>query len=197
MRYVVIVAAFAIWAVFWGLASGPYRRYRRRKLLGFTGRLTHEIVVNPGPDGRPGEQFLAPSRSPYCGVVASDGSRNDSVVLIGPNGSVLLVVCLGRVEERGTPKQSAMRTISSIQDRAGKLRRVAETDVIAGRPAERYMIEMNSGRRLLEWKFEQDGWLYAVGAMLHPKDDAARSEALGRSVLASWQWLQDPQQRVA
>jgi hypothetical protein len=190
VRFVLVVAALAVWAAFWAPASGPLRALRRRRSLGFSNRLAHEIVVPAGPDGRPGQRLLAPSRSPYVGVVAADGSRSDCSVLLGPNGSALLVVCLGRVDEKGTPEQSAMRAISSVQDRAGQLRRLDESDVIAGRPAQRYLIELNSGRRLLEWKFDYDGWLYAVGAVLHPKDDAERAEELGRSVLSTWSWLE-------
>jgi hypothetical protein len=35
---------------------------------GYTGRLDHEILVPPGPDGRPGERLLAPSQSLYARV---------------------------------------------------------------------------------------------------------------------------------
>jgi hypothetical protein len=196
--YAVVAVAVVVWAVTVGPASSPYRRFRRRRSLGFSERLVHEIVVPVGPDGRPGERMLASSRSPYIGVVDADGSRNDCAILIGPHGSVLLVVCLGRVEDKGTPKQSAIHTVSSIGGLgAGNVKRFAETDIVAGRLAERYMIEMNSGRHLLEWKFEQKGWLYGVGAALHPKDDSEQAEALGRAVLASWTWLNNPQEIAA
>lgn len=186
------VLTFVLWASIWGPASGPYQRSRVRRTLAFTGRLTHHISVPPGPGGRPGQQLVAPSRSAHVGVVSEDGSRSDCAVLIGPAGSALLVVCLGRVEHMGTPRQSAMHTISAIGSGAGKLQLMG-TDVIAGRPAERYMIALNRGARLLEWKFEYGGWLYAVGAVLHPKDNAEDVETLGRAVLATWRWRDGPQ----
>lgn len=190
--FVLAVLTFVVWASIWGPGSGPYRRYRLRRTLAFTGRLAHQITVPPGPGGRPGQQLVAPSRSRHVGVLSEDGSRSDCAVLIGPAGSALLVVCLERVEDMGTPRQSAMHTISAIDSGAGKLQRM-EIDIIAGRPAERYMIALNSGARLLEWKFEYSGWLYAVGAVLHPKDQAEDVETLGRAVLATWRWLDGPQ----
>lgn len=70
----------------------------------------HEIVVSPGPDGRPGERLIAPSPSLWRPRVVP-GGRNDFSAFLDREGSTLQGVCLGRVTERGDPEISARDTV--------------------------------------------------------------------------------------
>src|SRR5206468_3688836 len=88
-------------------------RWRRRS--GFGERLVHEVLVPPGPDDRPGERFLAHSRSLYrTRPLGPDSSREDFQVIVGPAGSTFSAVCVGRVSDRHEPRESAWHTIRSF-----------------------------------------------------------------------------------
>src|SRR5450830_2202448 len=62
----------------------------------------------------PGWELMAPSRSPYIGVMGEDGSRSEFVVILGPR-SYLLAVCFGRVAVKGSPEELAAFSIDAIE----------------------------------------------------------------------------------
>lgn len=154
----------------------------------------HEIVVAPGPDGRPGERLVAPSPSLYGPTVVpgarnafSVGARNDFSVFLDSNGSTLQAVCVGRVAERGDPERSARDTLDHFWAKGWVALQPTAVERIAGEEAFRYSADIPSGR-LTEWKFAHDGWLYVVGSMNHAPDDAA-TVMRARQALDSWEWL--------
>jgi uncharacterized protein YndB with AHSA1/START domain len=157
------------------------------KEYGFTGRLSHSVTVPAGPDGRPGERLLLPSRNAWNSEISRDGARHDCQALLTRRGSLLLVVCLGRVSDRGDPWVSAYHAIDSssrMRTRSGVL--APEADAVAGLPAVKYALGQRNGETLYEWKFDQEGWLYAVGILMRPGDAAALE--IGRRALSMWRW---------
>src|SRR3954471_5128205 len=97
--------------------SGALRRHRLLRQYGFTGQLTHTVTVPTGPDGRPGERLLLPSRNAWNGEITPDGARHDCQVILSRRCSLLLVVCLGPVSERGDAWASANFSIDAIVTR--------------------------------------------------------------------------------
>jgi hypothetical protein len=83
----------------WGLRV---RRQRAR----FDPSETHLIVVEPGPDGRPGERLLAPAPRLWKTKMIP-GARHDFQLHLDESGSHLTGLCLGSVAERGAPGSSA------------------------------------------------------------------------------------------
>jgi len=146
----------------------------------------HEIVVAPGPDGRPGERLVAPTPSLYRPKVVP-GARNDFSVFLDPHGSTLQAVCVGRVAERGEPESSARDTLEHFWAKGWVALEPTTVERIAGEEAFRYCADLPGGR-LTEWKFAHDGWLYVVGAFNHAPDDAA-TVVRARQALDSWEWL--------
>jgi hypothetical protein len=146
----------------------------------------HEIVVAPGPDGRPGERLVAPSPSLYRPKVVP-GARNDFSVFLDSNGSTLQAVCVGRVAERGDPERSARDTLAHFWANGWVALEPTAVERIAGEEAFRYTADTPTGR-LTEWKLAHDGWLYVVGAMNHAPDDAV-TVMRARQALDSWEWL--------
>jgi hypothetical protein len=147
----------------------------------------HAVVVSPGPDGRPGERLLAPSRALHRPKVVG-GSRNDFSLMLDGRGNALTGVCLGRVEARGEPERSARETIDHFWRRGWAELNPLAVESIGGEPAFRYTALLPR-TRFTEWKFQRAGWLYAVGAFNRRRDSG--TEARAREVLDSWEWL-DP-----
>jgi hypothetical protein len=160
------------------------RSYWQRKR--FDERARHEIVVAPGPDGRPGERLVAPSRSLYRPKVVP-GSRNDFCVFLDPEGSSLQAVCLGPVAERGEPERSARDTLEHYWSKGWVTLKATTVERIGGEEAFRYSAAVPTGD-LTEWQFAHDGWLYIVGAMNHAPDDGP-TITRAREALDSWEWL--------
>ena len=141
----------------------------------------------PGPDGRPGERLLAPSRSFYAPRITPDNCREDLRILITPAGSTFGVVCLGRVSEEGDPLLNARYSLTRIApflDPAA----VIEPETVAGEAGFRYRIPRNTST-LIEWKFAHAGWLYVAGALVRKSDDEFKAEDRARDVLSTWQWI--------
>lgn len=153
----------------------------------FTGGLSHAVTVPAGPDGRPGERLLVPSLNAWNGEISRDGARHDCQVFVSRRGGRLLIVCLGRVSDRGDPWSSADRTIDSVsrlRTRSGVL--PPEASAIAGLPAVKYAIGQSNGNTQYEWKFDYQGWLYVAGIVVRPDDEDGLQ--LGERALSTWQW---------
>lgn len=161
------------------------RGWRWRRTYGFSTALEHELVVQPGPDGRPGERMLAPSRSFYAPRLTPDGCREDLRVLLTATGSTFAVVCLGHISQERDPYSSARHTLSfhPSVDPA-----VIEPETVAGEEGVRYRIPLNTGT-LLSRKFVHAEWLYVAGALVRRSDDEREAEQRARDILATWQWL--------
>lgn len=162
-----------------------------RRELDFGRRLKHEIVVPPGPDGRPGERLCSPSASllpPW--PLGPDGSREDFRVFLGTGGTHFGGVCLGPVAERGDPVASAHATIGGFAQRGNHDVSAVEPEVVANEPGCRYRIEFPRSV-LVEWKFARHGWLFAVGALCRQSDREQKMVQRARDILATWMWIDD------
>jgi hypothetical protein len=147
----------------------------------------YEVVVPPGPDGRPGERLTTPSPSLHRPRVVQ-GSRSDFGGMIDRHGSTITGVCLGRVADRGNPSTSARDTLAHFWEKGWIALTPMSVEEIGGEEAFRYQIALPSGARLTEWKFAHAGWLYAVGSRNRAHDeDITLSRA--RSILDTWEWL--------
>jgi len=143
--------------------------------------------VPAGPDGRPGERLLLPSLNAYDSGISRDGARHDCQAFLTRKGSLLLVVCLGRVSDRSDAWSSARHTIEAVtRIRTRSCVVSPEASDVAGMPAVHYALAQRNGETLYEWKFERDGWLYAAGILARPRDKKAL--AAGRLALNTWQW---------
>src|SRR5450759_3812112 len=121
------------------------RGIKAKRSMGYTGVLEHDIVVPSDADGRPGSRLIAPSRSPYLGVINSDGSRSEFVVLIGAS-SALQAVCFGPADDRRNLESRCELAINSIE-MIGAGRCIAQPTpaTIAGLPALTYKIRLTRG----------------------------------------------------
>ena len=146
----------------------------------------HQIVVDPGPDGRPGEQLIAPSPSLWRPRVGP-GARNDFCAFLDREGSSLQGVCLGRVSERGDPESSARDTVKHFAAKSWVALGPTTGEQVGGAAAFRYWVAFPGGS-FTEWKFAHDGWLFAVGAWNRAADEDV-TIMRARQVLDSWQWL--------
>jgi len=154
--------------------------YRWRRMT-FDAERLWPIVVCPGPDGRPGERVLAPSRAIYVSQRAGPcGSREDFRVVIGRGGSTFAVVCLGPTQERGDPMASAWQSLKRVgKERYGAYSAPVEEEV-AGTTGCRYRIALGA-KGLTEWKFAHDGWLFVGGVLAVPADHEATMITSGRA----------------
>jgi hypothetical protein len=170
-----------------GAAALPWfmaRRWWRRRT--FREGAEHPIVVDPGPDGRPGERLVAPTPSLWRPRVVP-GARNDFCVFLDRQGSSLQGVCLGRVTERGDPEVSARDTVEHFWGKGRVALRPITVERIGGAEAFSYWVALPTGS-FKEWKFAYDGWLFAVAAH-HRAPDEDATIARARRVLDSWEWL--------
>lgn len=166
----------------------PARKWREQTEFS-GGPLTHDLLVPPGPDGRPGERLLAPSRSLYPPRVLAEGTREDFRVLLDEHASTLAAVCLRRVERTEQVEEAAWGSLRRMLDHGFDGTFEVTRDRIAGETAHRYVVVLPRSV-LTEWKLAHAGWLYAVG-VLHwapsGEQDAALERALG--TLRTWEWL--------
>jgi hypothetical protein len=163
-----------------------YLAFTRQRIVLGSGE-PQEIVVPPGPDGRPGERLRAPSRSFHPPLITPDGAREDFRVLLDQKGTTFASVCLRTVVERGGPEESARFTLGRRMPGAGSVDSRLTADTVAGEPAIRYCLEFPSAL-LTEWKFSHRGWLFVVGVRDRSGDPQATIEAT-REVLSTWEWL--------
>lgn len=177
-----------VWPVTELRAIRTLRQLKRE--TGFDPSASHEVVVPPGPSGRPGERVWAPSRSGHPPRLTPDLAREDFRVFIRRDGSYLGAVCLGPTSERGDVDESAEQTMNSFVGRTGDPRLVQPLPdgAVAGARARRYRIEF-ARTTLDEWKFEHAGWLYVAGILRRGRyrDDGLIDA--GQRVLDTWTWL--------
>lgn len=122
--------------------------------------------------GCPAHAYRAPSEP--------DGGGESSLFRLADE-SVLLVVCLGPADRHpplsrwGEGAEDSELSVVSLgyEQRAG-LGLVVRQETTTG----------SGGRRLTDWIFERDGWLFAVG---HLRADVA-SGTEPEAVLSSWTW---------
>lgn len=155
---------------------------------------SHHVVVPPYGDGRPGEEFWAPSPGQFLGApVGPDGSRQDAVVVVGPRMH-MVVVCLGRVGAR-----SGDGVVLPAAERVEVARAsVRPPDVLSG-PVDqvptaaglgwRATVVFGGGRMLTDTHLDRDGWGFVVGA-LSESGHATAVEAVD-GILSTWRWLPD------
>jgi hypothetical protein len=182
-RWVLVLRAHAkfVLTLPWFLLRSRWQQAR------FKEGAEHEIVVMPGPDGRPGERLVAPGRALHAPKVVFGGSRNDFSLYLDRAGSYLSGVCLGPVAERGEPEASARDTVAHFWGKGFVTHTPLAFEEVAGEPAFRYRLAF--GRtQLTEWKFAHGGWLYVVGAMNRAADEGGTLER-ARRVLDTWVWL--------
>ncbi|MEA2418222.1 MAG: hypothetical protein QOE60_428 [Thermoleophilaceae bacterium] len=146
----------------------------------------HVIVVEPGPDGRPGERLVTPSPRAWKTRMVL-GVRKDFHLHLDTAGSHLTGVCLGRVAERGDPAASARKTIAHCWAKGHVTLTPITVERVGGEEAYRYRLGIR-GMELTEWKFAHDGWLYVVGALCRSKD-ATSVVSRARATLDTWEWL--------
>lgn len=161
------------------------RAYCQRKT--FREGAEHQIVVAPGPDGRPGERLVAPSRSLHK-PSGFPGPRNDFRVLLDSSGSTLSAVCLGLVAERGEPERTARETLEHYWSKGWVALKPTTLDRIGGEDAFRYSAVLPNGTGLTEWQLAHGGWLYIVGALQRGAEEAVTIRR-AEQVLESWEWL--------
>lgn len=175
------------------LATVVRRRLVARHLkreTGYDPNGAHKVVVPVGPDGRPGERVIAPSRSLHPPRLTPDQAREDFRVFVGNGGSFLGAVCLGRVGERGDPDASVEHTLDSMAGLFGDVDRwdLLPDAVVAGIRARRYRLRFNTAT-LNEWKFAHAGWLYTAGVLRFWPDREHDVVVAGQRVLDTWTWL--------
>ena len=146
-----------------------------------------EIVIEPGPDGAPGQRLVAPSPSLYRPRVGK-GWRDDFAVIVDRSGTSLKGVCLGPVTERGGPEQVAIETLARLGRKGWIPLAPMSTESVGGAEAVHYEIERFVGPRLAEWLVARDGWLYLLSSFTRARDDAARLRRV-RRILDTWEWL--------
>jgi len=168
------------------LSETLHQRFER--WTGASTELSHAVVVPPGPDGRPGERLLAPNPSSKPILLTPDLARTDCTLRLLRRSS-FSVVCLGSVNVRGTPTESAARHRAHLAGWKIDFVNEPEPCVAAGEEAVTYSFAFASGVSLTEWKFAHRGWLFVAGVLSDPWE---RLEVvpLGARVLQSWQWLE-------
>lgn len=173
----------------WHAAALPLRNAWQLRRMKFTGALTNCVTVPAGPAGRPGEQVRLPSRSPYIGVINADDSRSDFFGYLSQNGSAINAVVFRAELTPSTPQEHAMFAISSMLGMgAVTLLEAPRPEAILGQPGVRYSYRLNSGNTVNEWKFIRDGWMYALGMQIVPRDDPEVVEQMFKGVIDTWIW---------
>lgn len=110
-------------------------------------------------------------------------------MLIGRR-STLKVVCLGPAEETYDPYVQALKVTARMAMASRLLAGPAATE-LAGQPAARYAVRLNSGDLLAEWQLMYDGWLFVAGLRCHPREEA-EAYARGVAALGTWRWVPLP-----
>ncbi len=159
-----------------------------RTKASFGSGLDHIVTVPPGPNGLPGAQMHAFSRSGHQPRITPDNAREDFTCLLSRNTSVLKSVCLGPVEERGDPRTATEKTLQGLGSRPGMSYVAPTATTMCGEAALRYEL-LFPRSRLIEWKFAREDWLFVVGMFCQPADPLLEIELKGRCCLDTWVWL--------
>lgn len=154
---------------------------------------THQTVIPPRGDGRPGESFwtAAPAQlNPF--EPGPDGSGQDALVLLAP-GVHLLVHCAGRIGARWGEHVvlPARERAQAARDHRGEGAATPTPGPIdrlmtpAGE-AWRVTLAYPGGRMLSDTHVDREGWGFIVGVLStsnHP-----RAVELADHVLETWRW---------
>ncbi|WP_456846083.1 hypothetical protein [Cellulomonas sp. P5_C6] len=175
--------------------SVPLLRSRPAPAPGDAYARTHRVVVAPLGDGRPGEWFWAPGPNVATGDLGIDGSRQDARVLLAER-THMLVVYLGRIGQR-----TGDHEIRPAAERAQLARDHYTAPQAAIGPVDRVDSAMGVGWRttctyggastLTDTHVDRDGHAFVVGVLSYSWH-ARAVEALD-AILATWQWIPDPQ----
>jgi hypothetical protein len=182
---VAIASALAI-DVAWWLSRGAWYRRNKRRELGYSGALTHRLTFPAGPHGEPAVSLLAPSRSTCDGAMVDDVPSREYVKGFVGRHALFFLVCFGPAADLDGIPAFSNRAISTCLGLGGAtLVEAPAADVVAGRPAMRYVLGLAGGqKKLIEWKFEVDGWMFGAGVLRH-RDRDLGAEGLARSALST------------
>jgi hypothetical protein len=166
---------------------------RWREQTGFSGGpLTHELVIPPGPGGRPGERLMAASRSLYAPRIMRDDSREDFRVLVDDHGSTVSAVCLRPIAHLGEAEEAAWTTLKHFYDKGIESPYEITADRIASETAYGYSGSLRRGV-LTEWKLAHAGWLYVIGSLnWAPAKKRDITLRLTMDIFETWEWLPAP-----
>lgn len=154
---------------------------------------THQVVVPPRDDGRPGESFwtAAPAQLNTF-APGPDGSGQDALVLLAP-GVHLLVHCSGRIGARWgehvvLPAQERAQAAQDHRGEGGATPVPGPIDRVptAAGEAWRVTLAYPGGRMLTDTHVDHAGWGFIVGVLStsnHP-----RAVELVDHVLDTWRW---------
>lgn len=149
-----------------------------------------EVVTVPEDGACPGFSFASPAPSRFAPQPASaDGSRSLATVPLDDDGSAFLVVCLGSVQDRGSPHEAAEAAAAGMPtglttEPARVERRDPFGDMV------RLDTAFGSGKRLSDWYVERQGALFVVGYLrsVDGADVVRESDVVVEQMLASWRW---------
>lgn len=174
------------------LARMPFIQVQRRTPEDMFAR-THQVVVPPLGDGRPGESFWASGKGgPQAAEDTPNGMRHDTHVVLA-EGVHLLVVSLGHVgrDHHGMALLPAAGRAAEAQadcDRDRLVRPVERVDS-AGGVGWRWTSRPRQGDKLLtDTHIDHDGWAFIVGVVSLGRTHDRAVEAVD-AVLASWEWI--------
>jgi hypothetical protein len=160
----------------------------RRTVAQLSEDLDHQVVSQPEPGGWPGYVVQAPTP----GIGQRRGSRDvasKACTFLDREYSLLTILCLGRVSDRGDPAAATQKIIDDFSRRGYWSYSPVETESVAGERAYRARFVV-ARRPLTEWRFAHAGWLFVVGARTTKPGDEAHVLDRARRVLRTWQWLE-------
>lgn len=143
------------------------------------------LVRVPPSGGAPGEQFWAPGPAwwPSRGDPATT-SRSDATIRLTATAAIL-VVCVGRVADRGAAHERPHRAAAEMPDAVRQIGPVVRVETGAGTA---YRLTMDFGAsRVTDWHLDHEGWGFVVGFLRKPQDE--QLGAVMEHVFASWRWL--------
>lgn len=149
-----------------------------------------EVVTVPDAGPCSAFSFASPVPSQLAPQpAAADGSRSLATVPLDDDGSAFLVVCLGTVQDRGSPQEAAEAAAAGMPagltpEPARVERRDPFGDMV------RLDTAFGSGRRLSDWYVERQGTLFVVGYLrsVDGADAVRESDVVVEQMLASWRW---------
>jgi hypothetical protein len=193
-----LVAVVGAWLVFSACALMPglpvtLRANRARRESGFGDLLVHEVSVQPGPGGRPGERVLSYSRSVYDPQrprPEHDGHlRHDFRVLVG-HLTTLSVECMGPTSKLGDAQEATRRGVERSAEKWDQHPTEVLPQTVAGEQAYRLRYSRKAGAgNYWTWRLAHNGWLYEIALIRSARDDEDEMLRRAYQVLGSWRWV--------
>lgn len=165
------------------------RRSPLARRLDYDPQRPRVIEIPHSLDGRPGYRLTVLSDSVYLGRMESHLGRSDFQVAVAPD-ALMNAVVLAPSRPVMTAEESASYTVTALRGIGKEIVRPIAAATMAGQDAVTYAYGLYGRRVVTEWKFEKDGWLFAVGVR-HDQDDEAALIRAGES-LATWTWTDPP-----